>query len=59
MVGPSKKAFYGRFVEQGTKKMSSNPFLFPALDNKGDEAAAVFANELVKEIEKAFQKGLL
>lgn len=58
-VGPSRNEFYGRFVEKGTVKMSADPFLGPAIQERGDEAAAVFINELVKEIEKAFRKGLI
>lgn len=35
-VGPLKEAFYGMFLERGTKKMAARPFLRPALDeNEG------------------------
>jgi len=58
-VGPSRKEFYGRFLEHGTKHISADPFLAPALEQKGDEAATVFIAELVKEIENAFKKGTI
>ena len=35
----SFKAFYGKFVEYGTKKMSAKPFLRPAFDGKWQGAA--------------------
>lgn len=31
-VGPSRKEFYGRFVEKGTKHSKAEPFLLPALE---------------------------
>ncbi len=30
-VGPNKKAFYGKFLEEGTSKMSAKPFIDPAV----------------------------
>lgn len=33
-IGPSKEAFYGMFLELGTKKMRARPFLRPSLDEK-------------------------
>lgn len=39
-VGPSKEVFYGRFVEFGTSKMRSQPFLYPTLEAKKAEAQA-------------------
>ncbi len=97
-VGPSKKAWYARFVERGTKphmirprrakvlaagnSMSINaatftdfmskgavfgmtvhhpgikatPFLGPAVESKGDEAAAVYWFVFNQSVDKAFEK---
>lgn len=38
-VGWTKDAFYGRFLEFGTKFMAAQPFLRPALDNRAGEAS--------------------
>lgn len=35
-VGPLKEAFYGIFLERGTRKMAARPFLRPALDENAD-----------------------
>jgi HK97 gp10 family phage protein len=53
-VGPTKREFYGRFQEKGTKFINARPFLEPAIQTKGDEAASVFGNELANEIENHF-----
>ena len=39
-VGPGPAGFYGTFLEFGTRKMAARPFMRPAVDEKGDEAAA-------------------
>lgn len=51
VAGP---AFYGWYVEKGTKKMRGEPFLEPAL--KGQESAAVqaFADSLKRDLEQAY-----
>lgn len=36
----SKDAFYGRFLEYGTSKLSARPFLRPSYEAKKSEAAA-------------------
>jgi HK97 gp10 family phage protein len=36
----SKEAFYGRFIEFGTSKMSARPFLRPAYEAKRRDAAS-------------------
>lgn len=53
---PGAPARYGRLVELGTAHSAPQPFLRPALDNKGDEAVASIARALKPEIEKAARK---
>lgn len=55
-IGPSKKEFYGRFVDKGTKFITARNFMMPAFDAKKDDAATVFAVELDKAILKHFNK---
>lgn len=57
-VGPSKKQFYGHMVEGGTKHTRPQPFLGPAMDAKGEEAAGVFMEILREEIDAAWRKGV-
>ncbi|QEZ47182.1 HK97-gp10 family putative phage morphogenesis protein [Cupriavidus oxalaticus] len=40
LVTWSKEAYYGRFVEYGTSKMSANPFLRPGFEARKKAAAA-------------------
>ena len=42
----SWKAFYGRFLEYGTKRMSAKPFLRPAFDGQWQAAARKIGDEL-------------
>lgn len=49
-VGWSKEAFYGRFIEFGTRFMAARPFLRPAFDAKGAEAARTIAARLGPQI---------
>lgn len=49
-VGPSKKAYYGKFVELGTTKMTARPFLFPAYQAKKDEIQREIADVLRQEL---------
>jgi HK97 gp10 family phage protein len=58
IVGPSKRAFYGRFVDAGTKFLHGLFFMRRAIDSKGAEAAARFSNLLIEKMEKAFRKSL-
>jgi len=37
-IGPTREAWYARFVEIGTSRMQAKPFLRPAFDAKKDEA---------------------
>ncbi|MGF6932978.1 HK97 gp10 family phage protein [Paraburkholderia sp. UCT70] len=45
-------AFYGRFLEFGTSKMSAKPFLRPAADSMGSEAVKRFNNTMNKRMAK-------
>lgn len=50
------KAFWGMFVEFGTRFMSAKPFLRPAFESKKMEALNRLGNALGDEIEKAVIK---
>lgn len=50
-------AYYWRFVEFGTKKMRASPFLTPAGEAKGPEAAQVIINETWAALDKQLKKG--
>ena len=41
-IGPSKDAFYGRFLELGTRKMEPRPFMRPTLIADGRAAVEAF-----------------
>lgn len=49
-------AYYWRFVEFGTKKMRASPFLTPAGEAKGPEAAQVIINETWAALDKQLKK---
>ena len=49
-VGPSKKAFYGKFLEFGTTRMSAQPFIFPSFQAKKEEIQATIADVLRREL---------
>ena len=51
-VGPSNRAYYGRFLELGTSKMAAHPFLRPAFESKSQEALDIFRREMRERIEK-------
>ena len=55
--GGKNSAFYGRFIELGTSKMTAKPFLRPALDNSVDEVLLAskqyIEQRLPKEVAKA------
>lgn len=60
-IGPSRAAFYGRFIELGHAKVGGGtvaaiPFLRPALDAKGREAVQVMGDRLFVEIVKQIGK---
>lgn len=50
-VKPKKKAYYGRFVELGTRKMRARPFLRPALDASGQAAVDRLAEKLKERVD--------
>jgi HK97 gp10 family phage protein len=50
----SKKAWYGRLKEYGTKKMAATPFLRPAFETKKDEAL----KEIGRVLKEAIDRGL-
>lgn len=49
-------AYYWRFVEFGTKNMRASPFLTPAGETKGPEAAQVIINETWTALDKHLKK---
>jgi len=56
LVTWSKDAFYGRFLEYGTSKMSARPFLRPAYEAK-KQAAADAVNEVIQTKAAEFSNG--
>lgn len=48
----SGKAYYWRFLEEGTSKMAAAPFLRPAADSKHEEGVEKFKEKLKVEIDK-------
>ena len=52
----SQDAWYWRFVEFGTIKMSARPFLRPAFDIKKHEAVTAIKTRLAQRIEQAAQE---
>lgn len=51
-IGPSKNAFYMRFVEFGTVKTAARPFLRPALDEERDAVIRKVGRELWEQIRR-------
>ncbi len=49
-------AYYWRFVEFGTKNMRASPFLTPAGETKGPEAAQVIIDETWAALDKQLKK---
>lgn len=49
-------AYYWRFVEFGTRKLRARPFLTPAGEAKGPEAAQVIINETWAALDKQLKK---
>lgn len=49
-IGPSKKAFYGKFQELGTRRHAAQPFLRPAFDERKDEAMGIIRDELRRRV---------
>jgi len=61
LVGTSAKEytgdqFYAAFIEYGTKDMPAKPFLGPAAEAKGPEAATVVEKTLAEGIERETNK---
>jgi len=61
LVGTSAKdytgnQFYGAFAEYGTKDIPAKPYLGPAADAKGSEAAKVVEKTLAEGIEREINK---
>ena len=52
----SQDAWYWRFVEFGTVKMSARPFLRPAFDMEKHEAVTAIKTRLAQRIEQAAQE---
>lgn len=52
-VGPESDQFHGIFVELGTEHMPADPYLRPAVDDKGPQAIKVVADELEADVEEA------
>lgn len=51
-VGIGGGAFYGVFLEYGTKKIKARPFLRPALDNEKEELKRIMLGEVAKGVDK-------
>jgi HK97 gp10 family phage protein len=49
-------AYYWRFLEFGTKKLTAKPFLTPAAEAKGPEAAQVIVDETWRAIDRILKK---
>jgi HK97 gp10 family phage protein len=52
VVAPARQAFYAMFQEFGTKNQPAKPFVQPAYEEHKEEALEVFANELLKALDK-------
>jgi HK97 gp10 family phage protein len=52
----SQDAWYWRFVEFGTVKMSAQPFLRPAFDMRKNDALQAIKTRLAQRIEQAAQE---
>lgn len=50
-IGWAPDAFYGRFMETGTKKMSARPHIRPAYESKKEQAARAMIDVLRKGME--------
>nr|WP_269205805.1 HK97-gp10 family putative phage morphogenesis protein [Clostridium botulinum] len=48
--GDNSKIFYGKFLEFGTSKMTSKPFMAPAYESKKDEAKEIIKQEIKNAI---------
>ena len=55
-VGPSSDKFYSRYLEFGTTKMPSRPFLQPGINSSKEAALNLIEKEMGKVIEDEFKK---
>jgi len=51
-----RPSYYARFVEFGTKKMASRPFMRPVFDSTVEQVVEIFAEELKKGLEEAAKR---
>jgi HK97 gp10 family phage protein len=51
-VGWSREAFYGRFMETGTKKMPARPHIRPGFEQKKEQVARAMLDVLRGEMEE-------
>jgi HK97 gp10 family phage protein len=51
-IGIAGSAFYGVFLEYGTKKIAARPFLRPALENHTETVRKVVLSEIAKGVDK-------
>jgi HK97 gp10 family phage protein len=51
-VGPSRKQFYARFVEKGTKYARRKPFLGPALERNRDRISETIKRKILDGISR-------
>lgn len=51
-----RNAHYWRFLEEGTSKMPPHPFIRPAFDSKGDEAAEFAISKLNQAIDEVLRR---
>lgn len=55
-IGWTRRAFYGSFVEFGTRRQAARPFLRPAADTKFQEAVQTIGRDLGPKIEREARK---
>ncbi|WP_449413214.1 HK97-gp10 family putative phage morphogenesis protein [Pandoraea soli] len=55
-IKDQRQAYFWRFIEFGTSKLTAHPFMRPAFEAKASEALDRFANKLGDGIDKALTK---
>jgi len=55
--GAQYDAFYWRFLEFGTVKMSAKPFVRPGIDNSRNKVSGAMADHIRKRFDNAVKKG--
>ena len=55
--GAQYDAFYWRFLEYGTVKMSAKPYVRPGIDNSRGKVGDAMADHIRKRFDKAVEKG--